>query len=165
MAKKGPTKHPTGAALGAEGRVPRGGAKRHCGSGCNDQYMSLTFTPSHEDLSDFVRVAPFADLAYARDAADEELVEVSGEGGCAVVHLTQKQRQTLGQRISAGRRGGVLHGAVHRRSARSLTCRSHTGAMVRAVFVFEGNDLSVHPSVESRTPDMVSWILRVRGGV
>ncbi len=123
--------------------------ERHCGSGCDDQYMSLTFRPSHADLSDFVRVAPFADLAYACDAAGKELVEVSGEGGSAVVHLTEKQRHTLGQRISAGRRGGILHGAVHRRSARSLTCRSHTGAMVRAVFVFEGDDLSVYPSVES----------------
>lgn len=34
------------------------------------------------------------------------------------------------------------------RSCRVLACRSHTDAMVRAVFVFEGNDLSVHPSVE-----------------
>jgi len=84
--------------LDAAGRL----RERHCGSGCDDQYMSLTFTPSHGDLSDVVRVAPFADLAYASDGAGEELVEVSGEGGSAVVHLTEKQRHELGAWVRKG---------------------------------------------------------------
>ena len=77
--------------LDAAGRL----RERHCGSGCDDQYTSLTFVPLQEDLANFVLLAPYADLAHAFDAAGEELVEVSGEGGNAVVQLTEKQRHEL----------------------------------------------------------------------
>lgn len=55
--------------------------ERHSvGSGSDDDYTSLTFMPSEDDLSDFVLVAPYCDLAYATNANDEVLLEVSGEG-------------------------------------------------------------------------------------
>ena len=57
------------------------------GSGCDEQYTSLTFAPSFEDHRDFLEVAPFCDLAYATNPQDELLAEVTGEGTTARVCL------------------------------------------------------------------------------
>jgi hypothetical protein len=69
--------------LAAAGRL----RDRHAGSGCTSAYTSITFSPSDQDLTDFVAVAPFVDLAYASGADGRELVEITGEGDCATVCL------------------------------------------------------------------------------
>ena len=50
-------------------------------SGSDDQYTSVKFMPSNDDVADFVRVAPFCDLAYATDAEGNVVLEVSEQGG------------------------------------------------------------------------------------
>jgi len=64
------------AALQAAARL----RQRHPGHGVDDAYTSLSITPTDEDLADFVLVAPYCDLAYATDAEDDVVLEVSGEG-------------------------------------------------------------------------------------
>lgn len=56
--------------------------ERHpAGSGSDDTYTSLTFTPSNGDIADFAAIAAYCDLAYATDAEGAVLLEVSDEGG------------------------------------------------------------------------------------
>ena len=74
--------------------------QRHAGTGsvgCDDDYTSLTFTPTLEDRADFVEVAPFCDFAYALDSREDLLAEVSGEGITAHVQLTPDQHTQLCQ--------------------------------------------------------------------
>jgi hypothetical protein len=52
---------------------------RHADGVPDEDYTSLTFEPSDEDLRDFILVASYCDLAYATDEAGEVLAEVSGD--------------------------------------------------------------------------------------
>lgn len=63
-------------------------------SSSDDSYTSLMLTPSPEDVEDVTAVAPFCDLAYATDAGDEVIWEVSGEGPSGSV----RERLPLGPR-------------------------------------------------------------------
>ena len=60
--------------------------ERHAPDGTyDDNYTSLTFVPSSEDLADFLFIAPHSDLAYAVDADGAVVLEVSGDGASGSV--------------------------------------------------------------------------------
>ena len=70
--------------------------ERHTvGSGSDDDYTSLTFRSSDDDLADFVLVAPYSDLAYATDADGAVLLEVSGDGTSGSLRGRQDERDGL----------------------------------------------------------------------
>lgn len=68
------------------------------GSGCDDDYTSLTFAPSCEDTRDLLEVVPFCDLVYAIGPDDELLAEVNGEGATARIRLTAAQHTEVLER-------------------------------------------------------------------
>ena len=51
----------------------------------DDAYTSMTFTPRGNDVSDFLLVAAFCDLAYATDASGHTILEVTDEGSVGTV--------------------------------------------------------------------------------
>ena len=64
-------------AMDAAGRL----RERHMPQvGSTEEYTSLTFPASPQDVRDFGAIAPFCDLAYASDASGEVLAELYGEG-------------------------------------------------------------------------------------
>lgn len=53
----------------------------HTDAAMDDEYTSLTFEPTDDDVRDFILVGPYCDLAYASDASGEVLAEITGEEG------------------------------------------------------------------------------------